>query len=285
MDTVARLHRCLVDAIRRDRPDRIGQPITVAQIYQELIPYRAVRAEIGVELIADYEHALLRLLAGEGGYARLEPDEVRETLSRELGSPNPDVTAFRDYAACDVLVEMAGRDTETPESDDASWTPDWVEAAAEALYARDTDLPGQPEPPPEAASAATRLDAAPAANAGDQPHEEWEPDLPPESPAAPEHAPPAPAPAAEDASAASTAAAAGENLERELPLAAASQPAPGTCTFCREELPPDRRVRFCPFCGADQSRRPCPACGEILEPDWRFCIGCGAPAPEPAAPA
>jgi hypothetical protein len=46
-------------------------------------------------LNADYEHALLRLLAGEGDLARIEPREVRDKLRLELESPNPNVGIFR----------------------------------------------------------------------------------------------------------------------------------------------------------------------------------------------
>ena len=41
-------------------------------------------------------------------------------------------------------------------------------------------------------------------------------------------------------------------------------------------LPADRLVNYCPHCGSDQSQQPCPSCGEILDPLWRFCIACGA---------
>jgi len=79
---IAQLHRTLVDAIRRNRPEAIDRPVTVAEIYQDLVPYRTARTTIGFEMNADYEYALLRLLAGEGDLARIEPREVREDLGR-----------------------------------------------------------------------------------------------------------------------------------------------------------------------------------------------------------
>jgi hypothetical protein len=48
------------------------------------------------------------------------------------------------------------------------------------------------------------------------------------------------------------------------------------CAFCSADLPADRSVNFCPFCGTDQSQQPCPSCGEVLDPLWRFCAACGA---------
>jgi RNA polymerase subunit RPABC4/transcription elongation factor Spt4 len=103
---VSRLHQVLVEALRRSRPEHEDQPITVAEIYQELVPYKHVRAALGVEMNADYEYALLRLLAGEGGFARLEPAEVREALRLEVASPNPNVALYRQFAPCEVWLNM-----------------------------------------------------------------------------------------------------------------------------------------------------------------------------------
>ena len=47
------------------------------------------------------------------------------------------------------------------------------------------------------------------------------------------------------------------------------------CAFCPETLPDDPRVRFCPYCGADQRLLPCERCGAVLERGWRYCISCG----------
>jgi hypothetical protein len=105
MDTqVTRLHHALVTALQTRRSFVPGQPVTVAEIYQDLIPYRTVRSALGFALNADYEHALLELLAGRGDLARIEPPEVREHLVTELESTNPNVGVFHNYAACDVFV-------------------------------------------------------------------------------------------------------------------------------------------------------------------------------------
>jgi len=47
------------------------------------------------------------------------------------------------------------------------------------------------------------------------------------------------------------------------------------CPWCKEALPQQAKVRFCPFCGSDVNLVPCPACGEELRLTWRFCIACG----------
>lgn len=54
-----------------------------------------------------------------------------------------------------------------------------------------------------------------------------------------------------------------------------SEPAAGGCRSCGAELPARDGLRFCPACGANQDRWPCPACGETVERGWRFCAMCG----------
>jgi hypothetical protein len=48
------------------------------------------------------------------------------------------------------------------------------------------------------------------------------------------------------------------------------------CWSCSEPLPPDREVKFCPFCGADQRQPTCAACGTSVERNWKHCPDCGA---------
>jgi hypothetical protein len=226
--SVEKLHRAIVTAIRQARGDDFDQPVTVSEIYQQLVPYRTARAVIGFDMNADYEYALLRLLAGEGDFARLEPAEVREILRGELESPNPNVSLFREYANCDVWIAappawlsdvLAEPELELPAAAEDVEVPELAEAT--------------PARPPEPARAAVPAPAA--------------------APAAPTP-PPAPAP---------------------VPTIAGARPQ--ECGFCGGELPPGRLVNFCPYCGNDLSRRPCPSCGEVLEPRWRFCANCGTP--------
>jgi hypothetical protein len=75
-----------------------------------------------------------------------------------------------------------------------------------------------------------------------------------------------------------------EPIGDDLPLLAARAapepppPAPETpsnCLWCREPLPRREMLNYCPFCGADLHKAPCPNCGEELEVGWRFCVACG----------
>lgn len=104
-EVVTRLYRALVRELRRrGHPD--SRPVTVAEIYETLIPYAAVRSTIGVELNADYEHALLRLLSGERELVRLDPEAAREELRREVNTPYPFVGLYRKFSSSDVWVAM-----------------------------------------------------------------------------------------------------------------------------------------------------------------------------------
>lgn len=105
-----RFHRALIEEIQTQRPEYLTGPFTVAEIYQNLVPYGSHRDRIGVEMNGDYENALLRLLAGEGGYLILESEPALKDLRAELESPNPNTGLYREYAAVDVRLNQAHLD-------------------------------------------------------------------------------------------------------------------------------------------------------------------------------
>jgi hypothetical protein len=102
-----RFHRALIEEIQTHRPEYLTGPFTVAEIYQNLVPYGSHRDRIGVEMNGDYEDALLRLLAGEGGYLILESEPALKDLRAELNTPNPNTGLYREYAAVDVRLNQA----------------------------------------------------------------------------------------------------------------------------------------------------------------------------------
>jgi hypothetical protein len=103
MDVLDRLFARLQRALAA-RSDEAQDPLTVADLYQRLIPYRSVRSELGLLELAPYEHALLRLLAGERGFLTITRPEVVEELRRELAEPNPILGVYRDYADTEVQL-------------------------------------------------------------------------------------------------------------------------------------------------------------------------------------
>ena len=101
-----RFHRALLEEIQTQRPEYLTGPFTVAEIYQNLVPYGSHRDRIGVRMNGDYEDALLRLLAGEGGYLILESEPALRDLRAELKTPNPNTGLYREYAAVDVRLNQ-----------------------------------------------------------------------------------------------------------------------------------------------------------------------------------
>ncbi len=106
MDALDRLYWRLVRDLD-PAPDHGAPSLSVAEIYQHRIPYRTARAELGFSELAQYEHAMLRLLSGERGYAELEIPAVQEEIDRELRSTNPILGIYRDYAAVGVSVRRS----------------------------------------------------------------------------------------------------------------------------------------------------------------------------------
>src|SRR5436305_13161725 len=103
-DDLDRLFERLVSVLADDAPGRLAVPFAAAEVYERLVPYRSNRSILRVATHQDYEMAVLRLLAGERGYASLEPAEVREALEREAGEKNPDTGLFRQFP--DALLSL-----------------------------------------------------------------------------------------------------------------------------------------------------------------------------------
>jgi hypothetical protein len=103
-DDLDRLFERLVSVLADDAPGRLAIPFPAAEVYERLVPYRSNRSTLKVATHQDYEMAVLRLLAGERGYASLEPTEVRDALEREAAEKNPDTGLFRQFP--DALLSL-----------------------------------------------------------------------------------------------------------------------------------------------------------------------------------
>ena len=96
MDDLDRIYRRLVHNLRTKYPQLLTTSFSAEEIYQVVVPYRHNRQELGIDTNQDYEMALMRLLSGERGYLTVDRD-VREALTRELESSNPDTSLFRAF--------------------------------------------------------------------------------------------------------------------------------------------------------------------------------------------
>lgn len=147
MDELDRLFALLVAALARET--RVAVPFPAAEVYERLVPYRSNRSRLNVATHQDYEMAVLRLLAGERGYVRLEPDTVREAMRSEAQSVNPDPAYFRSFPDAQVMVN--GRAAERVLLADKAYAPETDSPAEELLDTTgENPIPPQPYVPPDA---------------------------------------------------------------------------------------------------------------------------------------
>lgn len=117
MDTPQRVFEVLVRTLRAKRPELLRTPFTVGELYQQILPYRHYRRDLGLESVAEYELALLHLLSGNGGY--LDVDErMRDQLGLELKQSVPDGARVRDFADASVSIN-ARAEAQVPKALDA----------------------------------------------------------------------------------------------------------------------------------------------------------------------
>src|SRR5918992_3897347 len=156
MDDLDRILHRLVQRIRAEYPEYMNRPFEVSELYQNIVPYRHHRRELGIETNQDYELALLRLLAGERGYL-MGDASMQDAVKRELASPNPNTALFREFAAARVsLSPEASRRHEQLSSNES--VPDDVRTVTTAPPPRAVPPPpttrAAPPPPPPTSRAA-----------------------------------------------------------------------------------------------------------------------------------
>ncbi len=152
MDLLDALHRRLTAATVAASENE-GRDLTIADLYQRLIPYRTVRHRLGVMELAEYEQALLRLLGGERDYVEVTDSAVREEIQRELASPNPILGIYRDYPEAVVRLIPAGAVARPPR--EATLMPPVSSASGAAR-------PKRVEPPPPSTQGPDRSAPRPA---------------------------------------------------------------------------------------------------------------------------
>jgi len=120
-DELDRLFEILVESLHHEA--RLAVPFPANELHERLVPYRSSRSRLRVATYEDYEMAVLRLLAGERDYLRLEPDTARAQLQAEVTSVNPDTGFFRNFGDAQVLVNriaaerhLRGRESYAPPS-------------------------------------------------------------------------------------------------------------------------------------------------------------------------
>lgn len=123
MNEVERLYRQLVYNLSATDPARLHSPIPLAEIRESILPYRASRRALQLETSEDYELALMRLCAGEGGFARIEPEEARSELVAEVQSQNPDLMLLHRHEQALVTLALDPLARAPAPPDDLAFAP------------------------------------------------------------------------------------------------------------------------------------------------------------------
>ena len=93
---------------RRMADERLGSddPVGVAELHKRLLPYHTCRDSLGYATKAEYDVALLRLLADERRVAVSEP-ALREAVRSEIRQPEPGLAFLHRFAASEIRVKDA----------------------------------------------------------------------------------------------------------------------------------------------------------------------------------
>ncbi|UCC71106.1 MAG: zinc ribbon domain-containing protein [Gemmatimonadota bacterium] len=135
MDDLDRLYYEFVEILRRERPSVLkDEPLTFAEVHDQVIPYPRIRNRVGFGSHEDYEATLTRMLAGERDYLASDR-QVQEELRAGLEEALPDVRRFLAFP--DVRVWL--NPEKIPPPGDIRYAPpelregvDWVSEAIES---------------------------------------------------------------------------------------------------------------------------------------------------------
>jgi len=257
MDALDRTFKHLLQTIQARYPAYLTQPFEVAELYQNILPYRHHRRELGLDTNQDYELVLLQLLSGARDYL-VVGDEMRERLARELAAPNPDPGLFREYSTSQIaLSPSAVRRFQSGAAD-----PEPALAAVGSAARAETTTRAASQRTSAASlttSPRSSSSAATAPSLAAQPT--------PRRAASAASATPTPRPPAAPVS--------GRPTQTIVPQAGEH------CRYCNGALPGGRRITYCPHCGQNLTVVNCLACGTELELGWKFCTTCGRPVTTP----
>ncbi|MFI5279941.1 MAG: zinc ribbon domain-containing protein [Gemmatimonadales bacterium] len=104
-DHLERLFRRLVANLAALDPAAIHRPVAIREIHERIVPYRTHRLSLGLDTSEDYEMTLLRLCAGEQGWATAFPQDARAAMVKEAASVNPNTSLYRKFPAATILLD------------------------------------------------------------------------------------------------------------------------------------------------------------------------------------
>jgi len=216
-------------------------PISVAELHRRLLPYPLCRDRLRFASKAEYDLGFLNLLVDDLSL-HVPETALLEAVRQELGSPEPGLALLQRFAASEVRMRSlaggtAGAPTDLTESPGDTETPGAAAETGPPIFELETGKSrGDYLPGLDDPLFVPRDEAADALGLSTADRKDAAPDR---------------VPATEEA--------------REVE----------SCRSCDAALPDRAGVRFCPRCGADQERWPCPGCGEEVERGWSYCALCG----------
>ena len=97
-------HQAVVSQLMDRQAPELDSPLTVADIYRDLVPPPHIHEDAEEEDQAHYGLVLLRFLAGEGGYVEMESEAAHQLIQTQLASATPDLALYRDLAKVKVRL-------------------------------------------------------------------------------------------------------------------------------------------------------------------------------------
>lgn len=250
MDDLDRLAFRLVRRARESYPQFLTHGFALADVEERLLPYVEARREMADGTTAAWETTVLRLLSGERGYISPDP-ALRDACLRALQNPSPAVSLVRGVAYGTLKLGQksfpAGRkregDTQSaspsaPGTGEGALNNGQQAGAGSAVQSHSANTHGATQATAQKGpgKANTAQGSAQGSVQGSVPS--------------------------------------GTTNAPQSQTQTHSHPRRG-CRYCGGRLPEGRTVHFCPHCGADLTKRQCPACSTELEFGWRFCVTCG----------
>ena len=93
MAELEQFFRVLVQTLAGQNPARLHQPLAIGEV-SRVLPYREARRHLALNSVEEYETLLIRLCAGEGGFAQADSATQRE-FAAEVQRPLPDLDVIR----------------------------------------------------------------------------------------------------------------------------------------------------------------------------------------------
>ena len=101
---------------RRMADESVGpdDPLGVAELHKRLLPYHLCRDSLGYATKAEYDMALLRLLA-DGRHVSVSEPALREAVQSEIRQPEPGLAFLQRFAASEIrLKDMPAPERNAP---------------------------------------------------------------------------------------------------------------------------------------------------------------------------